>query len=498
MACSHSRTASGTHSEKPPSENVDLSEQYKGPVTTINSTAGKFFDVLNTPQRICKHTVRFFPSSAVKNKEVTQKKEEIKKKKREEVTKSSLKRLLIAQFVRNVLSKLGRSKPIIDGADVIYSTGSLDDNLAAAPSENFYSLEFDGLSYQVHVARHKDIKYEDLKQCAEERKYTGGKDCPIREYVHALNVLLHSVLRESEDWMQVRGNLYLPRKCQSKPSASDSNGNLGKCPPHVELRRGLSFSIDFLGEQHTFVSEKVNPPRLRLATNVRPTYFVKSCNLGDLYKDYEKKIEHMNWPDSERETALRSFIKGLNVQLGYKPNEHAPKAKKTKEPKAEEDVPKDSRERRVFSAGQNASEQTFKIEKDKKQVEISVKDYFKDCKQKSNKGGIVQGFTNRSVTDRNHQIDRPELPVVDIEPGKRKTWIPTGLIWVQEQPIFKRPPSRKNEDFKDMQRESERMIREFDINLINQDDDIVKLLNPEALKVISVFPKSVCGSLLTT
>lgn len=383
MACSHSRTANGTHSETPPSENFDLSEQYKGPVTTINSTAGKFFDVLNTPQRICKHTVKFFPSSVVKNKEeVTQKKEEVKKKKREEVTKTSLKRLLMAQFVRNVLSKLGRSKPIIDGADVIYSMGSLDDNLAAAPSENFYSFEFDGLSYQVHVARHKDIKYEDLKQCAEERKYTGGKDCPIREYVHALNVLLHSVLRESEDWMQVRGNLYLPKKCQSKPLASDSNGNLGKCPPHVELRRGLSFSIDFLGAQHPSVSEKVNPPKLRFATNVRPTYFVKSCNLGDLYKDYEKKIEHMNWPDSERETALRSFIKGLNVQLGYKPNEHAPKAKKIKEPKAEEDVPKDSRERRVFSAGQNASEQTFKIEKDKKQFEISVKDYFKDCKQK--------------------------------------------------------------------------------------------------------------------
>ncbi|OJD37352.1 rna interference and silencing protein [Diplodia corticola] len=432
---------------------------------SINSTLGKCFEVLEKPSRVCKHSISYFsinPKKEVKNK--------------------ILRRRLLLK-VLELLTSNGDSKPVVDGLDTIYSMEPVHHKLQAAPSETFFDITDqskptgESTSYRVRVSRQRDIKFDDVAVSMTNGKCSGGSESPTKNYVRALNALLQSILSQQKEWFCVNKNLCLSKEVMGKDVEAKPQKRRAKTSQHIQhvkLHDGMSFSIDIFERKCGFDSRSKGLPwKLSLTISPRPTLFVEACNLGTLYRDYLKAQEdNFQGDGDDRKSALYSFIKKLDVTVGYTPSFGNNEPVHIKQPQTPDDLPSDTRRRRVVSVGRIATEQKFKLEKSGMAPEdVSVSQYFKMYYH--------------------YKLRFPNLPVVnigasanDICTNDRRTevWVPMELLWVEEQPIFHFPPLQMKDGFEAIEREYENAVRSFEANLIDKSSKVVQVLNPTVLK----------------
>ncbi|KAL1640639.1 Protein argonaute-2 [Diplodia intermedia] len=443
----------------------DKAITHEGPDTAIRSTIGNCFEILTKPARICKHSISYFS---------TDPQGEVKSKK--------LKRQLLLKALEYLASN-GGSKPVVDGVDTIYSMKPLHSNLQEAPSETYFDIVHpprpsgELSSYRVRVFREQDVKFDDVARCMTDGKFGGGSDCPAKNYVRALNVLLQSVLSLDEKWFCINKNLCLSKEAMSegtepKPQKRRAQPVQGK--QHVKLHHGMTFSVNLLEENCVSAPEsKDSPFKLVLTVSPHPTLFVEACNLGVFYEDYlNKEIDNFQEDADERKRVLHSFIKRFDCTLGYSQSFSGTASGAIKPPQTPDDLRSDTRRRRIVSFGKSATEQRFKLERsDVASKDISVSSYFQEYYA--------------------YKLKHPELPVVNIgasaneiaaDDKKTEVWVPMELLWVREQPIFKFPPLQTKDGFKAILKEQEDSIRNFDANFFIKSSEVARILDPAVLK----------------
>ncbi|KAB2580553.1 Protein argonaute 3 [Lasiodiplodia theobromae] len=307
----------------------------------------------------------------------------------------------------------------------------------------------EGTNFRIRVLRQPDVKFDNLAKSLQNCECSGSSKCSAQDCVHTLNILLRSVLSQSEGWFCVNKNLWLSKEAMSIDAEVETS-------QHVKLHDGMTFSIDLVEKKCGSPSDR----KLMLTVSPRPTLFVEACNLGVFYADY---IDNFREDAANKAKALRSFIKRLEVTQAYKPSRDDGAPRIIRASQSPGDLPSNARRRQIVSLGQSATEQKFKLdEAGMATEEISVSCYFEQ----------YYGYKLRF----------PNLPVVNVGDSAKKIWIPMELLWVKEQPVFKFPPLQMKDGFKSIHMKCEESIRNFDANLSDKHSKVVKLLNPTLLK----------------